>query len=596
VTELKHRNLFEIENARGLTRAELVNTFVDTTDFKRLLSSKNHIVLGERGSGKTALAKMLSHDHLSLLETDYAREIIRNKSFIGIYTSIRTEWVSGLRNKPWQSEKEKERFFQWRLNVATCIAFLRTLRSCLDSYIFDVHQRVLEERQLIEDISDSWSEGARRFQSIVDLQQYLEDIEFLRQQQLARLLAVGVLRDGDELAGLTFDAELFAPLRRGMTLAARKLAFPEESKWLLCLDEAEALDEIHHRILNTHLRTDSGNLVFKITTTPYSHYTQDTNSGAPLIYGDDFEYVYIDSDSVFQNEENVARLFEKRAKLSPYQNISLEDMLGRSKLLSAKGSDWTLESDEMRLLEKYTNRATTIRAKRLLQEDPDGFKDEISRKIHGALLLREAVEAQVGNRKLDIYSGVEMAIKCGDSNPRRLVRIFNSFLMHLPQEGGFNKKPFLSPAKQTQLLLEFSSHALKSSQTLPVCGPRLFQVLKAIGTYMHDFLHKMPLATDIVFSIEIDKDITEPDWTVVERAVQSGYLFPIRNNANPDILPHKEGVFYLAYVLSPYFRLLPRHGHARKYSAVLDYQPLSKRRIEGEMPLFESFDDEGQSL
>jgi hypothetical protein len=356
------------------------------------------------------------------------------------------------------------------------------------------------------------------------------------------------------------------------------------------------LDEIHLRILNTHLRTDSGTLVFKITTTPYSHYTQDTNSGAPLVYGDDYEYVYIDRGSIFQDKELVEKLFEKRAALSAYNDITLEELLGQSILLTAKGSGWEEKSEEMRLLEKYATSATIKRAKRLLQDDPAKFKDEISRKIHGTLLLRDAVENTTGNKKLDIYSGIEMAIKCGDSNPRRLVRIFNSFLMSLPEQLDHTKKPYLSPSKQTQVLLEFSSLTLKSSQTLPVCGPQLFQLLNSVGTYMHDLLHKMPLSTDLILSIEIDKEISDGDWAVIERAVEWGYLFPIRNNTNPDILPHKEGVFYLAYILSPRFRLLPRHGHARKLSVMLDHQPLSRRKIEGAAPLFDNFDQEEPTI
>jgi len=42
------RNLFEIENARNLSRQELVETFVPTQSFWRLLSAKHHVVLGSR--------------------------------------------------------------------------------------------------------------------------------------------------------------------------------------------------------------------------------------------------------------------------------------------------------------------------------------------------------------------------------------------------------------------------------------------------------------------------------------------------------------------------------------------------------------------
>ncbi len=593
MVEYKHRNLFEIENARDLTRREMVETFVDTDDFRRLLSPKNHIVLGERGSGKTALAKMLSHDHLSLLDVEYARQAIDARSFIGMYVSIKTEWVSGLKNKPWLNEAEKETFFQWRLNVATCLAFLKTLRSCLDKYMENVAERIDAERRLVEQISESWLDEGQAVHSIVELQKHLEDVEHVRQQQIARERVMGHLRGAETLAGVTFDAELFDPLRRGITLASRELRLPEDCKWLLCIDEAEALDETHHRILNTYLRADSGNLVFKVTTTPYSHYTQDTNSGAPLIYGHDYEYVYIDANSIFQDVGLVTKLFYKRAKLSApeYQDVSIEELLGHSMLMLPKESGWALDSHEMTLLEKYATDRTYDRAVRLLTEHPDRFRSEIARKFHGALLLRHAVNTTSGHTKLDVYSGVEMAIRCGDSNPRRLVRIFNSFLLNLKREGGKNTKPLITRKKQTDVLIDFSTNTLERTKSLPQCGQRLYDLLRSVGNYMYDYLHKEPLTSNLLLAIEIDPDVSDEDWRAIERAVEWGYLFPIRNTNRPDHLPRKEGKFHLAYVLAPHFRILPRKGESKKLSAILKHGRKSNIRW-NETPLLNILDDE----
>ena len=85
LTATLRRNLFEIQNARNLTREEVVRTFVPPKSFWRLLSPKNHILLGSRGSGKTAIAKMLSHDHLSKWKEPRAQRAIETKSFIGMY-------------------------------------------------------------------------------------------------------------------------------------------------------------------------------------------------------------------------------------------------------------------------------------------------------------------------------------------------------------------------------------------------------------------------------------------------------------------------------------------------------------------------------
>src|SRR5688572_9528337 len=92
------RDLFEIETARDLSRDELTATFVPTTAFWRLLSARNHIVLGARGSGKTSLARMLSHDHLSRCSDQRAKNAVASNAFVGIYVAMRSYWVGTLKS------------------------------------------------------------------------------------------------------------------------------------------------------------------------------------------------------------------------------------------------------------------------------------------------------------------------------------------------------------------------------------------------------------------------------------------------------------------------------------------------------------------
>ena len=50
---------------------------------------------------------MLSHDHLARLSERRTQTIIADKAFIGIYIPTELEWVGGLKNKPWQTERDK---------------------------------------------------------------------------------------------------------------------------------------------------------------------------------------------------------------------------------------------------------------------------------------------------------------------------------------------------------------------------------------------------------------------------------------------------------------------------------------------------------
>ncbi len=592
------RNLFEIENARNLTRDEVVATFVPTQSFWRLLSSKNHIILGARGSGKTALAKMLAHDHLSRLRDRRAREAIRAKAFIGIYVPTSIEWVGGLKNKPWQTEEEAEQFFQWRLNISSCLAFLVTLRSCLDTYIEDRGRRARLEASLLLEISHIWSEGDFRYDTIRGLQGYLEDIEHRKQQQLARLRVTKRLRDGEDPAGIPFETSLFSPLKRGISIASRFFNFPNDATWILCLDEAEFLQPLHHRIINSYMRSYSGNLVFKMATMPYFHHTLETNTGVPLNVGHDFEYVYIDEDPVLwaggrgrEGEMFANTLFNKRASKSGsrFRAMQLKKLLGSSELLDPKEGQWTADSTELGLLRKYSSRDTLARAERLLST-PEAFMDQVGRKIHPALLLRDAVLSQTGRSEIGLYSGYSMAIRCADANPRRLIRIFNTFLL---QTSSKEKRMLgqLSPKAQTRILTSFSTTSLFRVQSEPECGPELFEFLEVVGKYMHSTFYQKPLTTDQYYSIDVSRDVKPQVWRLVKRAVALGLLFPNVGANNPDQMPEREGTFHLGYVLAPHFRLLPRRGRAKKLSLILRDQPLGHKETEPIQEQFEFFEE-----
>jgi len=571
------RNLFEIENARNLNPRELVETFVPTQSFWRLLSAKHHVVLGARGSGKTALAKMLSHEHLAMLDDARAHSAICEQQFIGVYVPTRLEWVGALKNKPWQSEAQKEEFFQWRLNLSSCLALITTLESCIRSYCGDRGEQARAEVNLASQLADAWA-ADKKIDTLDALRRNLQRVEFEKHKIIARSRATGDQRPSGAGPGMVFDCDLFIPMKRGMTLAAKALKLRPESIWLVCLDEAEFLEEVHHRIINSHMRAYTDNVFFKVTTMPYCHYTLATNTDVALDVGHDFDYVYIDSDPALfakvEGEKNTmgthfARtLFNKRVEASGLRDISIADALGRSVLLDDKEKDWALNSEEFELLKRFCSQETIDRAERLYGSPK--FKPEISRKLHGALLLRQAHDTAKGRAETEIYSGTSLVIRCGDANPRRLIRNFNGLLLVIwrsMHRGRF--APRISPKDQTRVLKRLSTSALVRVQSEPQCGKELYDFLKAIGDYMHRALHESKLTTDQITSIIVDKSVSEEHWKLVQRAVELGLLYPNIGPQQRDEMPNREGSFRLGFVLAPHFFLLPRKGDSRSLTTVL---------------------------
>ena len=600
---IHRRNLFEVDNARNLSRQELVDTFIPTQAFWRLLSAKHHVVLGARGQGKTALAKMLSHDHLALFaknrEEPRARSAIVKQEFIGIYLPTRLEWVGGLKNKSWLSEREREELFQWRLNIATCIAFIPIAKSCIFTYVEGLAKQAQAEKELAHQLSEDWiTKSDLKFNDFLQLRRHLEDVDYRKQIQILRQRAVGTLPEGEMPEGLVFGIDLFAPLRQGIRQISRLLSLNPDCTWFLCIDEAEFLDEFDQRILNSHMRAYPDNLFIKMTTMPYCHYTLATNIGVDLVNGNDFQYVNMDSDRVMTarvagETDTIGTRFGRTlfkkiieaseppiAESSERESPSLYEVLGDTEILDPHREEWDPESENMQLLLKYSSKETINRAVEL--NGTPKFRDEISRKIHGALLLRKEVDEWKGNKALKAYSGARMVIRCADGNPRYLIRIFNALLMlrsneekKLMRQG---KTIWISPEDQTRAMRTLSASTLNQVMSFPDVGPELYKFLCMLGEFMRAYFHDKPLTTDQITSVTIDRTVSDNEWKLVRIAVGYGLLYPNIGSGNPDEMPWHEGTFHLAYALAPNFLLLPRRGQAANLATIQRFSEMSSEQ------------------
>ena len=582
--------LFENSNARGLNTNQLANEFIWTESFEALFTSQNQVILGSRGSGKTALVKMLAHENLSKLASFYpkAKAIIDEKNFIATYVPLRVEWVNSLNNY----ELKKEEYFIWSLNLSLCAKLLDTIRSCIDSYIEDEIEQLFVERDICLAISEVWfTDENNSLNNLNLIRNELEKVEF-RKNLVFNKEAMGIALTVEETRiGEVFHTTLFKPFEFASRIIKRKLSLPENNRWVVCIDEAEFLTKNHHQTLNTFMRSAS-DLVFKITTMPYRHHTLDTNVAANINIGHDLEYIYIDklgtshlnqqaSDKIIQ--DFAEKLFVNRLKYHHKNFLTLEQLVGKS-ILTQSTPDIVENEYVIQLIEKHCNADTITRAKSLLASDPGKFDDAIVRKLRGMLLLREEYNNKSGNSASTLYSGVAIISRCSDGNPRRLFRLFNHLLGNLK-----NQSTRIPDASQSERIKSYSYRELEVVK-FEKDGIKAFEFINKIGGYFKEKSLVEKLGSDTPQSFRIDNSISEEQWGCIKTAVDLGLLYPyVKKDRNAkSLFPSKEGRFVIANCLTPNFNLFPRVGRPIQLHNIFNSNALLSE--EDQMELFKDED------
>src|ERR1017187_2948935 len=106
-----------------------------------------------------------------------------------------------------------------------------------------------------------------------------------------------------------------------------------------------------------------------------------------------------------------------------------------------------------------------------------------------------------------------MAIRCGDDNPRHMIKIFNA--LRMLQSGQrtrlirVRRASLISPEDQTRAMRTLSTNTLNQYRSFPIVGPELHAFLCMMGNYMHANLHEKPLTTDQVTSVIIDGTVSD---------------------------------------------------------------------------------------
>lgn len=478
-------NPFREVQAKTFGDDKLVTEFYPTSSYLSLFNEQHEILLGSRGSGKTAILRMLSYSCLSRISHPAVRRFSQERRYFGFYIPLHLEFMASLPQDSPDGTGNTE-FFQFAFNCAAAKAFLGEIRALTRNTFADPHDRLRKQSVLIERISSMWLLGASsKFANFDDIADEIDRMYFQQQPW----------KDGTTAPIPLFAKHLFAPIMAILPQICRELNVDvNESHWLACVDEAEFIKPAYLRCFNSFMRSEKRPIVLKLATQPYKYTTLETHIPGVVAEsnGNDFSFRSIDlawnsedfrclADHILDRRLNRTELFSTSVSLAAFVgkigDDDPKDYFRADVGENIATDDWILAEILKEVSQERRTRFERIRG------NPERVSSDYFKKFSPVFYMRYLKrETAPGNRKAGLFAGPEMIRSIADGNPRRFILI-----MHDMFEQSRTSK--LGPKNQHEVLELFAEREFERAAGLPEYGILLDGILKAVGSLLEARVH-----------------------------------------------------------------------------------------------------------
>jgi hypothetical protein len=548
-------NPFRESQARTYGDSKIVSEFCPTSFYWSLFNEQHEILLGTRGSGKTVLMKMLTYSLLKRFHDDQAQKHIQEKNFIGFYVPLHLEFLDALQNSE-ASDSQKISYFQFAVNCAAAMALLDQLPELLLDCFETSQERFLAESTIVDHLKAIWfPESKPEINSIKDIQWNINIIyntyEFPPPQKKENVQG--------------FSRSLLSPITGVLRKLTEDLRLDfNKTNWIICIDEAEFLQEPFIKCINTFLRSEKRPLVVKIATLPFKHSTRETIHSGIFIEpnGSDFNYRKIDLewDSVdFKRlTDHLCRIRLHKCGLTE-TNLTLESFLG------AEGNDDAIDYYRLEMGGKEANRDKILEGlldalsnKRRdhyanIQDDRSKVQRPLEHRFTPVYIVRKMkIKEHDGNRTVGWFAGAPMVRRITDGNPRRFIQIMNDMVEKA-------RGSDLTPKNQHRVLRDFASRNFTACEGLPKYGLTARNIISKIGDLLSERVHGIPMK-DGGCNFYLDRNLLENTLIrhAIELAIAYSYLITDNESLFDNIKENSN--LRLAYICAVYFWLPMRKG------------------------------------
>lgn len=555
--ELRSPNPFSNVNAKASSRSRVLADYVWTRVADDAQIELPQIVVGTRGSGKTALLFTLT------LEAQLKKLDSHNSPLpvVGLYCPMKVNEVSAFNGKGALSLETRKTLFRAALATMWSTELVDALLS-FSRWIAEKTGTAMPEADVVHALSNAW--GVRPEQNT--LTALRATVRGLRDLVLRCLSSTG-----SQHFESSFEEIIRVSLLRGglgpLDDAARELQRWESfrsTRWTVLFDEVEFLNVWQQECVYQHMSNPSSNTSSKVATLPYAHSRALSEFPAVLVLGEDYGELslVLGEDTDF---ERVAKgLWQSR--LSDKNGPSLEEIWPEEeyRLVVARAiPEITSDADlDDRLIEDLPV-ARRSSAKALKATNPSKFGDQFRRKYQQPFRFRLANrQLRENGITVPLYWGWRQMLKACGTNPRQFLLLAEMCWTNYWAAGGLRP---LSAAEQYAALKQWASAFSARCASLPHKGHDLQEIISRVAEKLRGKLYNSMSLRNEQLSVKIE-DCDQGQAEAIAIGIAYGFLVPklTADAAGRAMFPASDIVMRLGYPVAIANDLPLRQGEVLK--------------------------------
>lgn len=474
-------NPFSDNTARDYYDDEIIDEFFPVSMYWSLFNPRHEILLGTRGSGKTIMLKMMKYSLLKNISDERAKEYVESKEFITLYIPTRLDFVTYVESKGGEDDA-----FNIAINCLLAQSLLQEMKVIIDDATGkDIIKNAAIENNISKQLCKMWFGESQ--EKITDFFSLGIEVEYLYNH---------LGDDSIKNMSSTFSRSVCSSLMSVKEIICKWLSLPSNTKWIICIDEAEYLTKQMQKCVNSIMKSDSKGIAIKLATLPNKHLTRETLlNNTEIVAGEDFNYRVIDmkieSEDFISLTNKLCQRITRRLRSSIDVEIKdLEDFIGKEgnddnidyfrKEISTKSPDHnqvTRSSVEKEILSLVSEK------RRETAKSRKDTRKTVYDKFSVIYFVREMRKIdKKGHSIAGWYAGSSMIRKVAQGNPRRFIEI-----MHMLFEHARHTK--LTAKQQHTVIYKYVKLYCKATEALPGTGPEAYKKLTLIAEYIESKVH-----------------------------------------------------------------------------------------------------------